>query len=142
MSDQPEREVSQEAVPPVTNSRILIILALLGIAGTLFCSFYFSIRFGVGVFFGTVVAFANYYWLQHTLQSIFSTVADGEKPRFSLLKFLGRYLALGVLIAIVYITKAVPIEAFIFGAASIAFAVMIEGFVRIFTSVFSTKEIS
>jgi len=141
MSDQPERAVGQEAVPTVTNSRILIILAFIGIIGTLFCSFYLSIRFGLGIFFGTAVAFANYYWLRYTLQSIFSITADGEKPRFSLLKFLGRYLALGVLIAIVYITKVVPIESFIFGAAGIAFAVMIEGFIRIFTNLFSTKEI-
>ncbi len=141
MSDQPERAVSQEAVPPVTNSRILAIMAVIGCLGTLVCSFYFSVRFGLGIFLGTASAFANYYWLRHTLDSIFYAVSEGEKPRFSLLKFLGRYLALGVLIAIVYLTKVVPIESFIFGLASIAFAVMIEGFIRVFTTIFTTKEI-
>ena len=141
MSDQPERAVSQKAVPPVTNSRILIIMFAVGILGSLFGSFYFSPRAGIGFFFGTAVAFANYYWLRHSLSQIFSAASEGTKPRFSLLKFFGRYFALGVLIAIVYVTKAVPIESFIFGAAGFAFAVMIEGFIRIFTTIFTTKEI-
>jgi hypothetical protein len=140
MSDDPARVESPEAIPSVTNSRILAIMAAVGVVGSLVCSFYISPRFGIGVFLGTAAAFANYLWLSHSLNRLFTAAAEGEKPKLSPLRFVGRYFAIGILIVVVFLTKIVPITAFLLGLAAIAFAVMIEGFIRIFTTIFKTKE--
>lgn len=140
MSDQPARVESPEAIPSVTNSRILVIMAAVGIVGSIVSSFYISPRFGIGIFLGTAAAFANYLWLNHSLSRLFAAAVDGKKPRLSPLRFIGRYFAIGILIAIVYLTKVVPVTAFLLGLAAIAFAVMIEGFIRIFITIFKTKE--
>src|SRR5690606_4236720 len=115
MSDEPARVESPEAIPSATNSRILAIMAAVGVVGSLTGSFYISPRFGIGVFLGTAAAFANYLWLNHSLSRLFAAAADGEKPKLSPLRFVGRYFAIGILIAIVYLTEIVPITAFLLG---------------------------
>lgn len=140
MSDDPASVEGSEAVPSLSNSRILVIMAVIGIVGSLVCSFYVSPLFGFGLFFGTAAAFANYLWMSRSLSHLFAAAAEDEKPKLSPLRFVGRYFAAGVLIAVVYLTKVVPITAFLLGLAAIAFAVMIEGFIRIFTTIFKTKE--
>jgi hypothetical protein len=56
-------------------------------------------------------------------------------------KYFLRYLVLGLVIAVVYIAGWVPIASLILGMAAFAFATVVEGFIRIFSSIFSSKEI-
>ena len=138
MSDntEPSVERSEIATPP-SHDRILVIMAIMGVAGGIAGAVLESIGFGLGILLGTALAFVNYYWLKRSLRKIFEVVEHGERPRMLGTKYFLRYVVLAIVVAIVYITGLVPIIALVLGLAGFGFAVMIEGFIRIVTGLMS-----
>lgn len=135
MSDdlQPSESREQFAMPP-SHGRILVIMAVIGLLGTIAGAAFVSPAFGFGVLVGSTLAFINYYWLKRSLKTIFDVAADGQRPRMLAGNYFLRYIILGTVVAIIYATGVLPIVAIILGMAGFGFAVVIEGFVRIFQS--------
>lgn len=131
----------QENLVPLTHQRILIVMAAVAIAGVLLGLIFVSRQFGLGVLIGGILSFVNYYWLKFSLKKIFERAADGGKPRFLGLRYLLRYLILGAVLMVIFLTKTIPVVAVIAGLASFAVAVVVEGFIRIFLSFYNRKEI-
>lgn len=120
--------------PTLSNQRILLLMAILGLAGSLVGGVAVSAKFGLGVLLGTSLAFVNYFWLKISLKRIFETAAAaGEKPRLLGLKYFARYALLGTVVAIVYATNIVSMFGLILGLGAFGFAVVIEGILRIFS---------
>lgn len=142
MSDDLQPVEDQQSIMPISHQRILVIMAVLGVLGGIAGFAFVSSSVGFGVLIGSFLAFVNYYWLKVSLKKVFdNAAADGEKPRLLALRYFTRYLVLGCIIAIFYATEAVSIVGLILGMAGFGFAVVVEGFIRIFSSVFSGKEI-
>lgn len=142
MSDDLEPEtITQKDPMPLSNSRILVIMGILGLAAAVVAYIFVSPGFSGGILLGTALAFVNYYWLRQTLRILFAKAADGERPKVSAIRYFWRYFVIGLVIAFVYATEILPIAAVILGIAGFGFATVIEGFIRIFTSIFSDKEI-
>ena len=137
---QPTAE-EQENLVPLTHQRILIVMAVVAVLGSLLGSIFVSGLFGLGVLIGGVLSFVNYYWLKRSLKKIFEQAVDGEKARFLGLRYLLRYFVLGGILLIVFLTKTVPVAAVILGLASFAIAIIIEAFIRLFASFFKKKEV-
>jgi hypothetical protein len=125
--------VSDKEVMPPSHTRILVIMAVLGLLGGIAGMIFGTVGFGLGIIFGTALAFGNYYWLKASLKRVFAEAADGEKPKISALRYLTRYLVLGIVIAVVFASGILPIVPVILGLAAFGFATVVEGFVRIFT---------
>jgi hypothetical protein len=68
------------------------------------------------------------------LRKIFGAAESGEKPKMLAGKYFLRYIVLAIVVAIIYITGIVPIVALILGLAAFGFAVVVEGFIRIFAT--------
>ncbi|MGH9948322.1 MAG: ATP synthase subunit I [Pyrinomonadaceae bacterium] len=115
-----------------THSRILVIMAILGVIGSVAGAMFHSLVFGIGVLVGTVLAFGNYYWLRRSLRKMFAEAVEGEKPKISALKYITRYFAIAAIIALIFVTGILPIVAVIFGLCGFAFAVVVDGIIRIF----------
>ncbi|MEP6704803.1 MAG: ATP synthase subunit I [Acidobacteriota bacterium] len=130
-----------EIIRPPSHERILWIMALLGIAGGIAGFAFITFGFGLGIIVGTILAFVNYYWLKSSLRKIFSAAEIGEKPKMLAGKYFVRYIILGIVIAVIYITGMLPIVPVVLGLAAFGFAVVVEGFIRIFSAVFREKEI-
>jgi len=128
-------------VVPLTHQRILTVMAAVAVLSSLISFIYVSWQFGLGVLFGGILSFINYYWLKFSLKKVFERTAHGERPRFLAVRYLSRYLVLGGILLIVFLTKTVPVVSVILGMASFAFAIVIEGFIRLFASFFKKKEI-
>ncbi|MEO8649225.1 MAG: ATP synthase subunit I [Acidobacteriota bacterium] len=126
---------------PLRHGRILVIMAVLGVIGSLFAWIYVGGHFALGLFIGFALAFANYYWLRHSLRRIFAAAEHGERPRMLAAKYFVRYLVLGAIVAVIYFSGILPIAAVIVGMAGFGLAAVIEGFIRIFSGIFSDKEI-
>ena len=143
MSDDIEPVVPvEQAIVPLSHRRILVIMAVIGLVGSVAGAIFISGGFGAGVFIGSALAFANYYWLKVSLKKIFDLAAEtGEKPRLLALKYFLRYIVLGTVVAILYATGAVSIVGVILGMGIFGFAVVIEGILRIFSNPVSEKEI-
>jgi hypothetical protein len=124
-----------EIIRPPSHERILRIMAILGVAGGIAGFAFRSFDFGLGILIGTALAFVNYYWLKSSLRTIFAAAESGEKPRMLAGKYFVRYIVLAIVVAIIYITGIVPIVALILGLAAFGFAVVVEGFIRIFSTI-------
>lgn len=135
MSDnlEPADNGPQLTTPP-RNERILVILAVLSIGGSIAGAVAVSARFGFAVLVGCVFAFVNYYWMQHSLKKIFSEAREGEKPRFLGAGYFIRYLVLGTVVAFIYTLDLLPISGLLFGMAGFGFAILVEGFLRVIES--------
>ena len=128
---EPRGDNPEDIMPP-SHDRILFIMGILGILGGFAGAYFISPEFGLGVFVGTVLAFANYFWLKASLKKLFAVAERGEKPKVSAFRFMGRYFALGCVIAVIHVTGVLPIVAVILGIAGFGFATVIEGLIRIF----------
>ena len=122
----------QQLTTPPRNERLLVILAVLSIGGSIAGAAAVSARFGLGVLIGCVLAFVNYYWMQRSLKKIFSEVREGEKPRFLGAGYFMRYLVLGCVVAFFYVSDLLPISGILIGMAGFGFAVLVEGILRVF----------
>src|SRR5687768_2754721 len=100
--------VPEQDVMPPSHTRILVIMAVLGLLGGVAGMIFGTVGFGLGVIFGTALALGNYYWLKASLKRVFAEAADGEKPKVSALRYLTRYLVLGIVIAIVFASNILP----------------------------------
>lgn len=135
MSDNrdPVDEGQQLTTPP-RNERILVILAVLSIGGSLAGAALVSARFGLAVLVGCVLAFVNYYWMQRSLKRIFAAATEDRRPSFLGAGYFIRYLVLGAVVAFFYVLDLLPISGILVGMAGFGFAILVEGFFRIFSS--------
>jgi hypothetical protein len=142
MSENPEPVIEERNVQSLSHKRIVILMAASSVLGACLSIIFISADFGFGVLIGGVLSLVNFYWLGKSLKRIFENIArEGEKPMFMSASYFLRYLVFGLILGLVYLTHMVPIIAVILGLASFAFALTIEGFIRIFTSFFNNKEI-
>jgi hypothetical protein len=117
-------------------------MALVAVAGSLAGFILVSWQFGTGVILGGILSFVNYYWLKVSLKRLFdSAVAHGEKPRFLAVKYFARYATLGAILTVVFLTETIPVVAVIAGLASFAGAIVIEGLIRLFLTIFKSREL-
>jgi hypothetical protein len=121
-----------EQATPISNRRILWVMAIVVVLGALTSSVFVSPLFGLGIFIGGILAFVNYYWLKSSLKKMFIETEEGEhKARYSAARYILRYFTLGAILTVVFLTHTVPIESVILGLASMAFAIVVEAFIRI-----------
>ncbi len=133
--------VQPETETPISNRRILWVMGIVVVLGALACLIFISRASGLGFFIGGILAFINYYWLKSSLKKMFVETVEGEyKARYSAARYISRYFTLGAILTVVFLTEAVPIAAVILGLASFAFAIIIEAFIRIFSSLIKREE--
>ncbi len=146
MSEASE-SLNNESAPAISHRRILILTALVVLAGSLLSLIFASGKFSAGFLIGGILSFINYYWLKTSLKKIFDSIAPIEedeefvKPRFLTARYIFRYLFLGIVLWLVWMTKLVPIVAVLLGMFSFAAAILIEAFIILFKNVFFRKEI-
>ena len=142
MSGNTESIVDEQNVQPLSHQRILILMAAAVVLGCVLGFVFVSVSFGIGVLIGGILSLINYYWLKISLKRLFdNAIAHGEKPRFLAVKYFGRYLTLGAVLVIVFLTHTIPVVAVILGLSSFAFAIVIEGFIRLFSTFFKSREL-
>ena len=125
---------SQPLTTPPRNERILVILAFLGVGGSIAGVALVSARFGLAVLVGSVLSFINYYWMRRSLKAIFDRTREGERPSFIGAGYFIRYIVLGGIVAFVYALDLLPISGILVGMAGFGFAVLVEGSIRAFSS--------
>jgi hypothetical protein len=140
MSEEFEPVEVEQQPAAMSHSRILILMAGLVGVGSLAGMIFISLGFGFGVLTGGILSFINYFWLKRTLRGIFEKAKDGERPRLFAFSYILRYIVFGFVLGIIYLSQTIPITAVIAGLGSFAIAVVIEGFLRIFSS-FNKRDI-
>src|SRR5687767_13018682 len=97
--------IDDEGVKPISHSGIFIIMAAMIAAGSL-AGFAFGGRFwGLGVMFGGVLSFVNYFWLARSTRAVFRPDSIATTGVLAV-KYMLRYAALGAVLLLVYLTGA------------------------------------
>ena len=126
---------TEEQLPPqVSLNRVLVIMAVIIIAGAIVGFVFGPARFGIGVLVGGIMSFANYFWQRNSTRAIFAQAANGEKPMLLSVRYILRYVLIGAVLWLILLTGAFPIVAVVLGLAAFAFAVVLEGLIGIFSS--------
>ncbi|CAN5260570.1 hypothetical protein BH20ACI2_BH20ACI2_14980 [soil metagenome] len=127
--------ITESAVKTISNRGIVIVMLVLIILGTL-AGFAFGGRgVGAGVLTGGFLSVVNYFWLERSTRALFEQRAASTTTLLAA-KYVLRYVAIGAVLLLIYMTGAVPIAAVIAGLSSFAIAVVIQGLKNIFTSSF------
>lgn len=135
------RAAESEIQTPISNSRILWLMVIVVALGSLASYFYVSALAGAGFFIGGILSFFNFYWLKNSLRKMFVETNEGEyKPHYSAARYILRYFTLAAILAVIFLTHTLPIASVIFGLVSFAFAILIEAFIRIFSSFFKRED--
>jgi hypothetical protein len=122
-----------ENYSPVSHRGILIKMLVVLAAGAVVGFVFFSAKAGLGVLIGGVLGLANYFWQKHSLKAIFDRAVEGKKTRFLAARYILRYVVIGAALALVYYTSTVSVYAVVFGLASFALAVVLEGITSLFS---------
>jgi hypothetical protein len=130
--ESPSLPTNEPANVNISDRRLLVEMAMLIAIGVVAGFTFGGIRFGLGVLFGGVLAFLNYFWLKRSTAAIFEKAISGDRARFLPLRFISRYIAIGLVILAVYLSGAMSATAVILGLGAFAFAVVIDGLVKIF----------
>lgn len=125
---------TEESIKELSHMRILMLMLVVSVLGSIFGFIYISSQFGLGVILGGLLSFGNYYWLKKSLKGLIDKAIIGEKPTFLAGRYILRYLSFGLILAIIYLTKTVSMVAVILGLASFAIAIVVEGIIRLFTT--------
>ncbi len=126
---------TEERLPPqVSLKRVLVLMAVIIGVGAIAGFAVGPARFGLGVLAGGVLSFANYFWQRNSTRAIFAQAANGEKPMLLGVRYILRYVLIGAVLWVIYLTGAFPIVAVVLGLAAFAFAVVVEGLIGIFSS--------
>jgi len=135
MSEEPESLTEhRRELALISHRGILLKMAIVIVLGAISGFAFASVKAGFGVLIGGILAFANYFWQRHSLKALFDRAVDGKTSRFLALRYILRYVVLGGILMLIYLSDAVSIFAVVFGLASFAVAVLIEGFASIFTN--------
>ena len=127
--------ITEDQLPPqVSLNRVLVIMTVIVAVGTIAGVVFGPARFGAGVIVGGVMSFANYFWQRSSTRAIFEQAANGERPMLLGVRYILRYVAIGLVVWAIYATGTLPIVAVVLGLAAFAFAVVIEGLIGIFSS--------
>jgi hypothetical protein len=116
----------------ISHRQLLIEMAALIAVGSIPGFVFGGLRFGFGVLFGGALAFVNYYWLKRSTAAIFEKAASGASAAFVSLRFILRYIAVGLVILAVHFSGAMPAVAVIAGLSAFAIAVVVDGLISIF----------
>jgi ATP synthase I chain len=130
---EPLAQGTAAEVAIISHRGILINMAVVVAVGSIAGFAFFSWKAGVGVLVGGALGFANYFWQKHSLKAIFDRAIEGKKTRFLAARYILRYVVIAAALVLIYLTDTVSIYSVIFGLASFAIAVMLEGFRSLFS---------
>ena len=122
--------------PQVSHRRILISMAVIIVAGTIAGFILGSALWGLGILTGGVMSYVNYFWQKSSTRAIFEHAANGTPPAMLAVRYILRYVVVGGVVGIFYMTGAFPITAVVLGLAAFVFAVVLEGLIIIFEGSF------
>lgn len=125
--------ITDSGVKPISHRGILVVMAAVAIAGALLGFVLQGTRFGVGILFGGVLAFINYLWLERATRLVFENTAVSSAGLLAA-KYILRYVAIGAVLLLIYLTGVLPVTAVIAGLAAFAVAVVLQGLMNIFKS--------
>ena len=133
MSEDFDPLTTESSVQSISHRGILIVMGAVVVLGTIAGFIFGGKAFGFGVIFGGVLSFVNYFWLERSTRAMIIQASMASTGLLAA-KYILRYVAIGAVLLLVYITNAFPVAAVIAGLSAFAIAVVLQGLKNIFSS--------
>ncbi len=127
--------ITKSTAAEISNRGIVLGMLVLIFMGTVAGSVLVSRGAGAGILVGGILAGINYFWLGRSTRALFDQRAASSASLLAA-KYILRYVALGGVLLLIYLTGAVPIAAVILGLSAFAVAVVLQGLKNIISSSF------
>lgn len=119
-------KINEDNIVTVLAFGSLALLALLAVAGFILG----SLRFGLSVIAGGVLALVNFYWLKTVLARSLSLQAD-TAPRFALFRYIVRLTALGGAVYLLLVYCRADVFGLLLGLSVLVFNIIALSFYMI-----------
>lgn len=103
---------------------------------------FFSWRVVTGLLLGGGLSLLNHHWLRSSTASAFSVIANGAKPRLSIVTYVLRYLVITTVVFLAYKLNLVSLAATIVGLCSFVVALFAEAIREFYFAIIHREEIS
>ena len=123
-----------------TERRIARLTLVLGVIASLAALFVFSGRVAAGVMAGAVLAWINFRWLESALNTVkraATAQAESAKARVplgSVFGLIGRYLLIGAVVYVIFISFGIPILSMLVGLCALGAATIGASLYEVFES--------
>jgi len=123
-------ETADAAQYELTERRIARLTLIVGVLAAAGASFLFTIRVGAGVLVGAVLAWINFRWLEHALNSVMrASIAQAGSPeaRVPVLSYLGmiaRYALIAGVVYVIFSRLQIPMLSMLVGLCALGVATM------------------
>jgi ATP synthase I chain len=83
-------------------------------------------RVTTGLLLGGVLSLLNFHWMRSSVSNAFGVLAGGEKPKIGLMRYVLRYLIIGIVVYAAYVANIVSLPATFIGLSSFVVALFVE----------------
>ncbi|MEO7658001.1 MAG: ATP synthase subunit I [Pyrinomonadaceae bacterium] len=133
MSEDFDPLTTESTATLISHQGIVILMLVIVALGTIAGFAFGGKGFGFGILFGGCLSLANYFWLDRSTRAIFGETATATTGILAV-KYILRYVAIGLILLLVYWTGVMPITAVIAGLSAFAIAVVVQGLKNIISS--------
>lgn len=99
-------------------------------------------RITTGLLLGGVLSLLNHHWLSTSTSAAFSVLANGAKPRLSIVQYILRYFVITTVVLVAYKLNIVSLTATIIGLCSFVVALFGEALREFYFAIIHREEIS
>jgi hypothetical protein len=124
----------------VTERRIAQFTLVLGCVASVAASFLFSVRMGVGVLIGGLLAWVNFRWLERAMDAVtLASTAQANSPeaRVSISGYFGLFARYALIAAVVYVSFSVfriPVLSMVVGLCALGAAAILATLLEVLSS--------
>ncbi len=132
---------SDPAQIALTERRIAQLTLVLGAVASVAAGFRYSIRAGVGVLIGALLAWINFRWLERAMDSVAraSTAQEGSPearvPVSSYFGLFARYALIGVVVYVTFSIFRIPVVSMLVGLCALGAAAMLATLMEVLSPV-------
>lgn len=134
MTSEPEEQAAR--FYDGAERRLMLIMPLLAVAAAAGLARAYGLRFGLGVMAGSIVAYANFYWLRRIVSGLADRATFQGRPSGAgiLIKFLIRYALLALAAYAILSVSLVSLYGFLCGLFLPVAGIMVEAGYELYVS--------
>jgi small-conductance mechanosensitive channel len=124
----------------LTERRIAQFTLLLGCAASILATFLYSLRAGAGLLIGALLAWGNFRWLEHAMDSITrasTAQANSPEARVPISSYFGlfvRYALIAVAVYAIFSVFRIPLISMVVGLCALGAAAVVATLIEVLSS--------
>lgn len=141
-ANNPGETISLAAPGSRLERRIFNVMAISAAVAVIVSLPFAPWRVTTGLLLGGTLSLLNHHWLRSSAASAFSVIAQGAKPKLSLVTYVFRYLIITATVLLAYKLNLVSLAATIAGLCSFVVALFAEAIREFYFAIIHREEIS